>query len=307
MRLAEDPDAAGDAAGASPALDAFQRERGRLFGIAYRMLGSVREAEDVLQDAYVRWHGVDHAAVDHPAAYLSRMVTRLCLDALKSAHARRTEYYGVWVPEPLVEPAADDPAAARELADDLSLAFLLLLERLTPVERAVFLLRESFGFSHRETAEVVGKTEENCRQIERRARRRLAEARGAGRAAPATPAAPEEHDRLLWGFLRAVREGDVEGLVGMLAEDATAYSDGGGRVRAAPNPVRGAEKVARLLVGLARKAPEEWSPRLARVNGRTGVVWVLDGHPHGVLSIQVEDGRIRDVFLVVNPDKLPAA
>lgn len=281
------------------ALDAFQRERGRLFGIAYRMLGSVRDAEDVLQDAYLRWHGVDHAAVEHPRAYLARLVARLCLDALKSAHARRTEYFGVWLPEPLVGAAEDDPAAPQELADDLSLAFLLLLERLTPVERAVFLLRESFGFSHREVAEVVGKTEENSRQIERRARRRLAEAR---RPAPADPA---EHDRLLLGFLRAVQEGDVDGLVGMLAEDAAAYSDGGGKAHAAVNPVLGAERVARFLVGITRKAPPGWEVRPAVVNGRAGVVSYVDGRPHGVLSIQAEDGRIRAVFLVVSPDKLP--
>ncbi|HEX2190409.1 MAG TPA: RNA polymerase sigma-70 factor [Longimicrobiaceae bacterium] len=284
---------------ADAALDAFQRERGRLFGIAYRMLGSVREAEDVLQDAYVRWHGVDHAAVEHPGAYLARLVTRLCLDVLKSAHARRTEYVGVWLPEPLVGPADDDPAAVHELADDLSLAFLFLLERLTPVERAVFLLRESFGFSHREVAGVVGKTEENCRQIERRARRKLAEARR-----PA-PADPEEHDRLFGGFLRAVREGDVEGLVGMLAEDAVAYSDGGGRARAALNPVHGADRVARLLAGLARKGAPGWETRLVPVNGRTGLLLFEDGRPRGILAAHVEGGRIVAVFIVVNPDKLP--
>lgn len=281
------------------ALDAFQRERGRLFGIAYRMLGSVREAEDVLQDAYVRWHGVDHAAVENPGAYLARLVTRLCLDALKSAHARRVEYVGTWLPEPLVGAGGDDPAAVQELADDLSLAFLLLLERLTPVERAVFLLRESFGFSHREVAGVVGKTEENCRQIERRARRKMAEER---RPAPADPA---EHDRLFAGFLRAVREGDVEGLVGMLAEDAVAYSDGGGRARAALNPVHGADRVARFLVGIAGKAAPGWEVRLAPVNGRTGMVVVAEGRPQGVLAVQVEEGRIRGVYVVVNPDKLP--
>lgn len=299
MRLAAE-DASLDGGGGSPAaLAAFQRERGRLFGIAYRMLGSVREAEDVLQDAYLRWHGVDHAAVAHPGAYLARLVTRLCLDALKSAHARRVEYFGVWLPEPLVGAADDDPAAMHELADELSLAFLLMLERLGPVERAVFLLRESFGFSHREVAEVVGKSEENCRQIERRARRRLAEAK---RPAPADPA---EHDRLLGGFLTAVRDGDMEGLLAVLAEDAVAYSDGGGKVRAAPNPIFGAERVARFFLGITSKGAAEWEPLLVPVNGRTGMVGLVEGHPHGVLAIQVEDGRIRSVFLVVNPDKLP--
>jgi RNA polymerase sigma-70 factor (ECF subfamily) len=298
MRLAGGA-APGNAGDSPAALAAFQRERGRLFGIAYRMLGSVREAEDVLQDAYLRWHGVDHAAVTHPPAYLAQLVTRLCLDALRSAHARRVEYYGVWLPEPLVGAADDDPAALHELAEDLSLAFLLMLERLTPVERAVFLLRESFGFSHREVAEVVGKSEDNCRQIERRARRHLADAR---RPAAADPA---EHDRLLGRFLTAVRDGDLEGLLEVLAEDAVAYSDGGGRVLAAPNPIYGADKVARFFLGITRKGGVEWEPRLVPVNGRTGMVGLVEGHPHGVLSVQVEDGRIRSVFLVVNPDKLP--
>ncbi|HEU0079150.1 MAG TPA: RNA polymerase sigma-70 factor [Longimicrobiaceae bacterium] len=283
----------------STPLVSFEQERGRLFGIAYRMLGSVSEAEDVVQDAYLRWHGVDHAAVAHPGAYLAQLVTRLCLDALKSAHARRVEYYGVWLPEPLVGAEDDDPAAMHELAEDLSLAFLLMLERLSPVERAVFLLRESFGFSHREVAEVVGKSEENCRQIERRARQRLADAK---RPAAADPA---EHDRLLGRFLTAVRDGDMEGLLEVLAEDAVAYSDGGGRVLAAPNPIRGADRVARFFLGITSKGAAVWEPLLVPVNGRTGMVGLVEGHPHGVLSIQVEDGRIRSVFLVVNPDKLP--
>lgn len=300
MRLATDapPGEPGDA---PAALAAFQRERGRLFGIAYRMLGSVREAEDVLQDAYLRWHGVDHAAVAHPPAYLSQLVTRLCLDALKSAHARRVDYYGVWLPEPLVGAADDDPAAVHELAEDLSLAFLFMLERLTPVERAVFLLRESFGFSHREVAEVVGKSEDNCRQIERRARKHLAEAKRP------TPADPAEHDRLLGRFMGALRDGDMDGLLEVLAADAVTYSDGGGKARAAVNPVVGADRVARLWMGLVRKAAGEWESRPAVVNGRTGLVNYLDGRLHSVLSLQVEEGRIRSIFLVVNPDKLPPA
>lgn len=291
------PDPAGSIAPA--ALAAFQRERGRLFGIAYRMLGSVREAEDVLQDAYLRWHGVDHASVESAPAYLARLAARLCLDALRSARARRLEYVGVWLPEPLVGEAEDDPEAMQERADDLSLAFLLLLERLTPVERAVFLLRESLGFSYREIAEVVGKSEDNCRQIERRARGHLA---GERRSAPADPG---EHDLLFARFMGAVREGDLQGLVDLLAEDAVAYSDGGGKVQAALNPVSGADRVARFLVGLARKAPPGWEVRPATVNGRTGVVTSLGGRPHGVLTVQVEGGRIRSIFIVVNPDKLP--
>lgn len=295
-------DSVGGAAPAPTPLDVFERERGRMFGIAYRMLGSVREAEDVLQDAYLRWHGVDHAKVENPSAYLVRLVTRLCIDTLRAARHRRTEYVGVWLPEPLVE-APDlaptgDPEGMHELADELSLALLFVLERLTPTERAVFLLRESFDFSYRQIAEIVGKTEENCRQIERRARKRLAEG---GRPVPADP---EEHDRLLTRFLQATREGDVEGLLHLLADDVVAYSDGGGRVPSATRPVTGADRVARFMVGLVSKATRA-EIRPATVNGRTGVVTYVDGRPHGVATLHVQDGKIRAVFIVTNPDKLP--
>jgi RNA polymerase sigma-70 factor, ECF subfamily len=288
-----------------PALAAFEGERRRLFAIAYRMLGSVREAEDVLQDAWIRWQGVEHAEVRSPAAFLARLVTRLCIDTLKAARSRRLEYVGPWLPEPLVEDTVEreDAEGLLELADDLSMAFLLMLERLTPVERAVFLLRESFDFSFREIAGVVDRTEENCRQIERRARRRLGDERRA------RPAARAEHDRLLAGFLRATRDGDLDGLVRLLSEDAVAYSDGGGKVTAARRPIVGSRNVARFFVGLRNKAaamglaPEF---RLARVNGATGVLVYVGDHLHSVITLYAEDGRISRFFTVVNPDKLPA-
>ena len=287
----------------NPALAAFEGERARLFGIAYRMLGSVREAEDVLQDAYVRWHRVDHAAVENPAAYLVRLVTRLCIDTLKSARSRRLEYVGPWLPEPLVEdPVNDlthDAAALQELADDLSTAFLLMLERLTPVERAVFLLRESFGFSYAEIGEVVGKSEQNCRQIERRARQHLA---SGGRPQPVDAAA---HDRLVTRFLLATREGDVDGLLQLLAADAVAYSDGGGKVTAARRPVIGPMNVARLFTGLARKAPPDTTFRLAQVNGRTGLLTYVGGRLFNVISFYAEGDAIQRIFITLNPDKLP--
>jgi RNA polymerase sigma-70 factor, ECF subfamily len=281
------------------ALGAFERERPRLFGIAYRMLGSVSEAEDVLQDAWLRWHGVDHSQVVNPSAFLVRLVTRLCIDTLGAARNRLTEYVGPWLPEPLVQDLEPDPASVQELADDLSTAFLLLLERLTPVERAVFLLRESFDFSHREIAEILGKSEENCRQIERRARKHLG---GAGRPRPADP---DEHDRLLAGFLQTIREGDLEGMIHLLAEDAVLYSDGGGKARAAARPIEGADKIARFLTGLRSKAQGDVEVRPARVNGRTGVLTFLNGDLVNVVSLDIEDGRIRHLYIVVNPDKLP--
>jgi RNA polymerase sigma-70 factor (ECF subfamily) len=281
-------------------LAAFERERGRLFGIAYRMLGSVSEAEDVLQDAWLRWHGVEHGAVENPSAYLVRLVTRLCIDTLGAARNRLTEYVGPWLPEPLVrsEDRDDDPAALQELADDLSIAFLLMLERLTPVERAVFLLRESFDFSYREIAEIVGKSEENCRQIDRRARKRLAEGRRPSKADPA------ERDRLLGGFMRALKEGDLDGMVKLLARDATLYSDGGGKARAALKPVPGGESVARFLLGIRRQAPPDWEIRTATVNGRPGLLNLIGGHLLNVVSFEVEDGLIREIYIVLNPDKL---
>ncbi len=284
-------------------LAAFERERGRLFGIAYRMLGSVAEAEDVLQDGWLRWQAVNHAEVEKPAAYLVRLVTRLSIDTLGAARNRLTDYVGPWLPEPLVssEGKGGDPAALQELADDLSTAFLLLLERLTPVERAVFLLRESFDFNYREIAEVVGKTEENCRQIDRRARKHLDEHR---RPAPADPA---EHDRLLGGFLRAIQDGDLDGMVALLAQDATLYSDGGGKVRAAQKPIHGALGIARFLIGIRRQAAQmnvKFELRPILVNGRTGLVSLLEGRPYSVFSLDTEPEHIRGIYVVVNPDKL---
>jgi RNA polymerase sigma-70 factor (ECF subfamily) len=269
------------------------------------MLGSVAEAEDVLQDAWLRWQGVDHTQVENPSAYLVRLVTRLSIDTLGAARNRLTDYVGPWLPEPLVgrriESLGEDPAALQELAADLSTAFLLMLERLTPVERAVFLLRESFDFSYREIAEIVGKTEENCRQIDRRARKHLEEHR---RSVPADPA---EHDRLVEGFLRAVRDGDMDGMVALLARDATLYSDGGGKVKAAQKPVHGAESIARFLYNIRRQAVQmevDFELRPTIVNGRTGFVTLAEGRPYNVFALDTEPGKIRGVYVVINPDKL---
>jgi RNA polymerase sigma-70 factor (ECF subfamily) len=284
-------------------LAAFESERGRLFGIAYRMLGSVSEAEDVLQDAWLRWHAVDPATVESPSGFLVRMVTRLCIDTLGAARNRLTDYVGPWLPEPIVQtisdPSAFDPAAQSEQAEDLSMAFLLLLERLSPVERAVFLLRESFDFSYREIAEIVGKTEAACRQIERRARQRLDTE---GRPAPTDP---QEHCRLLMSFLRATRDGDLEGMVSLLAHDAILYADGGGKAHAAGIPVAGAQKIAKFLIGLGRKARGVWEVRPAVVNGRPGALTYFESQLANVVSLRVENGKIRNLYIMVNPDKLP--
>jgi len=278
----------------------FERHRPRLFGIAYRMLGTVSEAEDVLQDAWIRWHAVDHAEVSNVSAYLVRLVTRLCLDALGTAYHRRTEYIGPWLPEPvLADGPYGDPSALQDLSDDLSFAFLLLLERLSPVERAVFLLREPFGYSYKEIGEIVGKSEAACRQIERRARQKLDEA---GRPEPADPHA---HGRLLRSFLQATRDGDVQGMVDLLARDAVLYSDGGGKANAARKPVVGPEMISRFLLGLTRLAGPGWEDRPAVVNGGAGALIFLEGELRDLMAVEVEAGKIKRIFIVVNPDKLP--
>jgi RNA polymerase sigma-70 factor (ECF subfamily) len=280
-------------------LQAFENERSRLFGIAYRMLGSVREAEDVVQDAWLRWDRADRGAVVSPAGYLVQTVTRLSMDVLRSARVRRLEYVGPWLPEPLVR-EVDDPRVMQELADDLSQAFLMMLERLSPAERAVFLLRESFGFSYREIAPVVGKTEDNCRQLERRARARLG-------GVPVRAADPAEHDRLLQSFLRATREGELEDLLALLSDDAVAFGDGGGVATAARNPILGAMNVARFFIGVRSKVPPNAEFRPAVINGRTGLLIYVEGRVYSTMTIEIRGGRITKVLSVLNPAKLPAA
>ena len=280
----------------------FEKERRRLFSIAYRMLGSVHEAEDLLQDAWLRWNGVDVAQVENPTAYLVSLVTRLSIDALRSAHERRLSYVGPWLPEPLVG-AADDissnPERLKELTDDLSIAFLLMLERLNPVERAVFLLHECFDFSYREIGEIVDKSEENCRQIERRARQHL------GRERSHVVIDPEEHDRLARKFYDAIALGSLQGLLEILAEDAVMYTDGGGRVGASLKPITGGAKIARTIIALLPSLPPDFSSRFANVNGTTGIVTYSGTRIFSIFSLLVVDGRIEAIYMVGNPEKLP--
>jgi RNA polymerase sigma-70 factor, ECF subfamily len=276
----------------------FDAYRPLLFSIAYRMLGSVMDAEDVVQDAYLRWQSAADAAVESPKAYLSTIVTRLCLDHLRSARVQREEYVGPWLPEPLVTEQAPDVADTAALHESLSMAFLVLLESLTPVERAVFLLHDVFGYEFTEIAAIVGKSEANCRQLARRARGYV-EARR-----PRFEPSTAQQDRLTRQFLRACTTGDLPGLVATLADDVTCWSDGGGKVAATRRPVRGRDAVARLLVGIARKAPAGLDTRLTCVNGQPGFVSYLDGRPFAVLLLDIADARIQGVRLVINPDKL---
>jgi len=277
--------------------DAFATFRPLLFSIAYRMLGSVMDAEDMVQDAFLRWKQRDPATVATPKAYLTATVTHLCIDHLRLARVRREEYVGSWLPEPLVidERAVDaDPVV---LAESLSLGFLALLEQLSPVERAVFLLHEVFGYPLDEIAGMVGKSGANCRQIARRAREHLH--------APERRfvAEPEQQERLTHQFMETCASGDVPTLVAMLAADVTLYADGGGKATAARRPIHGADDVARFLIGIRKFAPPGMVLRVTPVNGQPALVCAVDGRPVSVFALELADGRIRTVRVIVNPEK----
>ena len=266
-----------------------------LFSLAYRMVGEVGEAEDLVQEAFLRLHR--EPAVAAPKAFLTTVVTRLAIDHLRSARVRRETYAGPWLPEPLVRDAADEV----EADETLSLAFLALLERLTPVERAVYVLHELFGYAHEEVAEVVGKRPANCRQILARARRHV----DAGR--PRFEPTRERREALLARFLAAVRAGDVEGLAGLLAADAVHYADGGGKARATLLPIYGPAKIARLWVALGAQAGG-YALRVVDVNGQPGLAGFLpDGTLASVLTLDGAGGVVDGVRVVVNPDKLARA
>ncbi len=276
-------------------LEQFERERPLLFALAYRMLGSRAEAEDMVQESYLRWAGAADTEVRSPRAFLTTVVTRLCLNQLDAARTRRETYTGPWLPEPIVTSGMQDPAV---LADSLSFAFLLMLEALSPLERAVFLLREAFDFDFAEIAGLTGKSEGNCRQILSRAREAVAARR------PRYPADPSAHRRLLSAFGKSVQEGDLDGLLALLDREVVLYSDGGGRTRAALNPVRGAPNVARFFLGIRKRGFAEFETRVAEVNGQPAVVGLRNGRVEAVWALNVSEDRIRDVYIVVNPDKL---
>jgi len=273
-----------------------------LFSIAYRMIGSVSEAEDIVQEAFLRYHRAQPADVENPKAYLSAVTTRLAIDHLRSARARREEYVGPWLPEPLVvDESAADPSAQAELADSLSLAFLVLLERLTPVERAAFLLREVFAYPYDEIAEVIGKSEANARQLVSRARRHVDDER------PRFEVDREAHEELTDRFLAASQNGDTEGLIELLAEDVYTYADGGGKAQAPRRMLHGRERVARFMVGIARpdRGIEAVTLHPVLVNGVPGrLARDGEGNAVAVLSLDVADGLITAVRIVANPDKL---
>jgi len=275
----------------------FQAHRPLLLNIAYRMLGSYAEAEDVVQEAWLRWHAQDQE-IQTPKPWLTRTVTRLCLDSLKSARSKRETYVGSWLPEPVPTDKPSPFGDAVELADSLSLALLAVLERLSPMERAAFLLREIFDYSYKQLADILDVSEENCRQIAHRARARVRSER------PKFKVDPQEREDLLQRFGQAAASGELENLVALFHEGITLWSDGGGKVKATLRPVYGPQKVARFFRGIKDKIPTDLSIQIRQINGEAALVYMLGQEPFSVIALDVEDGLIRGVLMVRNPEKL---
>ena len=281
----------------------FAGLRPLLYSITYRMLGSAMDAEDVVQDAYLRWQEGSDAEVRSPRAYLITIVTRLAINHLHSARVRRESYVGPWLPEPLVTEHVPDASGEVDRSESLSMAFLVLLERLSPVERAVLLLHEVFDFGYADIARIVSKSEANCRQLLGRAKKRLGGVASGSRFA----AAPEHAGRMLERFNRATTTGDMDGLLALLAEDITLWSDGGGKAAAALNPIHGADHVARFIFGALRKfVPADHVVRPAELNGQPGLISYWRGKPRTALAFDVVGDRIQTIYIIANPDKLRA-
>ncbi len=276
-------------------LATFESVRPRLFGIAYRMMGTVSDAEDLVQETWLRWQGVDRDAVREPAAFLATTVTRLALTELGSARSRREQYVGPWLPEPV--DTASDPALGAEHAEALSFAMLVLLEKLTPAERAAYVLHEAFDYPYRQVAEVLETSEANARQLGSRARTHLASARTA-------PVSPAERQRLLEAFVAAAQRGDLEALEAVLAEDVVALSDGGGIVVAARKPVVGRERVARFLLGVIEKFASDLDNVPAAYNGDIAFVGSRGDQTIAVWSVDIGPDGVRGFYNVMNPQKL---
>jgi len=282
-------------------IENFNQHRPILFGIAYRMLGSATEAEDILQDAFLRFQTRSSEEIKSPKAFLSKIVTRLCLNHLNSARVRREMYVGPWLPEPIrstkLAELANTPISDY---DSISMAFLVLLENLTPPERAVFLLREVFDYTYEEIAEILGKSEVACRKLFSRAKKYISSNR------PRFKSSPEEHRQILESFMQAAGEGELGGLMNLLAEGVTFWADGGGKARgAATRPVIGRSNVARFVLGTSRSLPPGANFEVLDVNGQPAIVIrTREGAPLTVITIDVGEGTIYCVRAIANPDKL---
>jgi RNA polymerase sigma-70 factor (ECF subfamily) len=281
----------------------YEQLRPLMFSIAYRMVGAVSEAEDIVQEAFLRYHRAESGpnGIDSPNAFLSAVTTRLCIDHLRSARARREAYVGEWLPEPLLtDTAAPDPASMAEESDSLSMAFLLLLERLSPVERAVFLLHDVFGYDYDEIAGIVAKNSDNCRQLALRARRHI----GQGR--PRFEASRRKREELARRFFGAVGDGDMDGLITMLAADVVVRGDGGGVSPSWPRPITGRDRVSRLMLGLSRQIRQLGiTIRQTEFNGQPGAMFLdAGGGLINVFVLDIADGQVQAVRSVINPEKL---
>ncbi len=277
----------------------FEQHRGLLFSIAYRMLGSVADAEDALQDAFIRWQRASETDVRSPKAFLVTIVSHLCINHLQSARVQRETYVGEWLPEPLVTEPGSDVSRLAQVDESVSMAMLLLLERMTPVERAVFLLGEIFDYTHAEIAGMLGISDANCRQLLRRARQHVRMER------PRFSASGRQHTELLERFYRAAGSGDMDDLLTLLSSDVVMHTDGGGKASALPLPIYGPDKVARASVfGLTKLKTLNPLQRIVEINGEPGIVSYVAGRPQSVFTIEVNDGRIRAIYIVTNPEKL---
>jgi RNA polymerase sigma-70 factor (ECF subfamily) len=288
----------------TPEVSGFEAQRSRLFAVAYRMLGSASEAEDVVQDAWLRYAAADRDDLRSTEAFLTTIVTRLCLDRLKSARVAREQYIGPWLPEPIITDDRQLPEQSASLAESLTLAFMVLLETLSPEERAVFLLREVFEYSYAEIGSMLGTTDANCRQLFHRARSRIAERR------PRFEVNRADKHELVGRFVSALQAGDAGALTGLLAEDVGFWGDGGGKVVAARHPLFGRDAVVNLLVGIRRTAPAAGIPLdrvsldVVDVNNGPAVLVRVDGRLDSVYACEVGRGRITGIRVVRNPDKL---
>ncbi|MEZ4415945.1 MAG: RNA polymerase sigma-70 factor [Gemmatimonadota bacterium] len=280
----------------------FEELRPHLVSLAYRMVGTAVDAEDLVQDAAMRWLRVeDPSKVVSPRAYLTTIVTRLCINHMKQARVRREEYMGPWLPEPLLTDGTPNPSDTVEQQESLTFAFLLLLQSLSPRERAVLILRDVFDTPYSEVAEMLNTSEANCRQILTRARAQMRARR------PRFEVSPEAHRAVMDRFSEATRQGDLDALLQVLAPDAVVISDGGGKARAALNPVHGADRVARFVLGaLERLVPPGLASMAREVNGQPGIVASIHDKPVAVLTADVRDGVIQTLYIVTNPDKLAA-
>jgi RNA polymerase sigma-70 factor, ECF subfamily len=280
-------------------LASFDQHRSLLFSVAYRMLGSVADAEDILQETFIRWQQAPEEEIRSPRAYLVTIASRLCINHLQSARVQREEYVGQWLPEPIVTDPANDPLSVIRVDESISMAFLVLLERLTPVERAVFLLREVFEYEYAEIAAILGQSEANCRQVFRRSRQHAIAMR------PRFKVSAQKKSELLEKFLRATASGEVNQLIAALADDVVLYSDGGGKAVALPNLVHGSGSVARAILGsISKLVPRNLVRRMALVNGNPGVIAYQDGKPFSVLTVDGNAEHVKAVYIVTNPEKL---